>query len=149
MSVKSQQLNMSRLSQLLSKPLGYIFGDRESGPNGAKAEFHAKGRVFLRALSKDLGLREYKVKSNYGGIAVSGEVYLYGMWSEGNGLMVCLEEPCLGDDVLLYRSVQGMNDHRGGRNHFIGLSELRNEDYHALQRRLLRLRQEVSHAAAA
>lgn len=149
MSVKSQQLNMRRLSQLLSKPLGYIFGDRENGPNGAKTEFHAKGRVFLRALAGDLELREYRVKSNYGGIAVSGEVYLYGMWPEGNGLMVCLEEPCLGDEVLLYRSIQGMNDHIGGRNHFISLSALRNEDYHALQRRLFRLRQEVCHAAAA
>ncbi len=59
MSVKSQQANMRRLAQLLSKPLGYIYEERESGPNGAKAEFHAKGRPFLRALAKDLELREY------------------------------------------------------------------------------------------
>lgn len=149
MSVKSQQSNMKRLAQLLSKPLGYICGERESGPNGAKAEFHAKGRAFLRALTKDLELREYKVHSNYAGIAVSGEVYLYGMWSDGNGLMVYLEQPCVGSDVVLYRSIGSMGDHTGGGNHFISLSALRSGDYRMLVSRLLRLRQEDGYARAA
>jgi hypothetical protein len=151
MSVKSQQANMKRLAQLLSKSLAYIYGERESGPNGAKAEFHARGRAFLRALAKDLKLREYKVHSNYAGIAVSGEVYLYGMWSDGNGLMVSLEQPCIGNDVVLYRRIQNMNDHSGrmNSNHFISLSALRSEDYHMLLGRLLRLRQEVGYERAA
>jgi len=149
MSIKSQQSNMKRLSQLLSKSLGYIFGDRESGPNGAKAEFHAKGRAFLRALAKDLKLREYRAHSNYAGIAVSGEVYLYGMWSDGNGLMICLEQPTLGNQVIYYHSIVSMDDHRGGQNHFISLSALRSEDYHMLVNRLLRLRQEDAHARVA
>jgi len=149
MSIKSQQSNMKRLSQLLSKSLGYIFGDRESGPNGAKAEFHAKGRAFLRALAKDLKLREYRVRSNYAGIAVSGEIYLYGMWSDGNGLMICLEQPTIGSQVIYYRSIVSMDDHRGGQNHFIALSALRSEDYHMLVNRLLRLRQEDAHARVA
>ena len=38
------------------------------------------GKTFLRALAKDLGLRDVKVTSNAAGIAVSGECYLYGMW---------------------------------------------------------------------
>jgi hypothetical protein len=149
MSVKSQQANMKRLAQLLSKPLGYIYGEHEGGPNGAKAEFHAKGRAFLRALAKDLALRESRVHSNYAGIAVSGEVYLYGMWSDDNGLMVCLNEPCVGDDVVLYRSIRGMGDHTGSVNHYIGLAALRSADYRMLVSRLLRLRREDCHDAAA
>lgn len=39
MSVKSQENNMRRLANLLSKDLGYIWGERESGPNGAKKTF--------------------------------------------------------------------------------------------------------------
>lgn len=151
MSVKSQQAHMKHLAQLLSRPLSYIYGERESGPNGAKAEFHAKGRAFLRALAKDMEFREYKVHSNYGGIAVSGEVYLYGMWSDTNGLMLCLEQPCIGSDVVLYRRIQGMNDHssRLNQNHFISMSALRSEDYRMLVSRLLRLKQEAGYERAA
>lgn len=149
MSVKSQKSNMKRLAQLLSQPLGYIFGRHESGPNGAKAEFHVKGRAFLRALAKDLQFQEYKIRSNYAGIAVSGEVYLYGMWSDGNGLMLCMEQPCIGNDVVLYRRIRNMNDHIGGGNHFISLAVLRSEDYHVLISRLIRLRQEVPYDRAA
>ena len=149
MSVKSQQANMKRLAQLLSKPLGYIYGERESGPNGAKAEFHAKGRAFLRALAKDMGFVEYKVFSNYAGIAVSGEVCLYGMWPEGKGLMLWLERPCIGSDAVLYRSIRDMDDQTGGRNHFMSLSVLRSEDYQLFTSRLLRLRQEAGYARTA
>lgn len=149
MSIKSQQSNMKRLAQLLSKPLSYIYGERESGPNGAKAEFHAKGRTFLRALAKDLKFRDYRVKSNYGGIAVSGEVYLYGTWSEGNGLMLCLEEPCIGEDVIRYNGILNMGDHAGSTNHYVSISVLRSADYHALVDRLSRLRREDRHDAAA
>ena len=149
MSVKSQQANMKRLAFLLSKPLGYIYGKRESGPNGEKAEFHAKGRAFLRALAKDLELRDYRVHSNYAGIAVSGEVCLYGMWSDGNGLMLWLEQSSIGSEVAVYRSIKNMKDSTGGRNHFISLSALRSEDYHLLISRLLRLRQEDAHGRAA
>lgn len=83
MSVKSQENNMRRLATLLSQDLGYIWGDRESGPNGAKKPFLNLGKVFLRALAKDLGLRDAKVTSNPGGIAVSGDCSLIGMWDQG------------------------------------------------------------------
>ena len=39
MSVKSQENNMRRLAELLSHNLGYIFGEREAGPNGDKKTF--------------------------------------------------------------------------------------------------------------
>ena len=83
MSVKSQEANMRKLADLLSHDLGYIWGKREAGPNGAKRTFLNVGRTFLRALAKDLCLRDYKVTSNAGGIAVSGDCTLMGVWDGG------------------------------------------------------------------
>ena len=80
MSTKSQENNMRRLAVLLSHDLGNIWREKECGPNGAKRAFLNLGKVFLRALAKDLGLRNVRIMSNPGGIAVSGECCLYGMW---------------------------------------------------------------------
>ena len=91
MSVQSQQNNMRRLCDLLGRDLGYLHGEREGGPNGAKKTFLHVGRVFLRALAKDLGLRDAVVKSNAAGITVSGECSLCGMWEEG-GIYICLSQ---------------------------------------------------------
>ena len=132
MSVKSQQTNMRRLSELLSQNLGYIFGDRESGPNGAKKEFLSKGRTFLSALGKDLKFTEMKVTVNPAGIAVSGEVTLMGMWSEGNGLYIQLTGPVLMGNCVLYRSIEHMKDYRGGNNRFLTTDFLRCTDYEKL-----------------
>ena len=76
MSVKSQENDMRRLAGLLSQNLSYIVGERECGSNGAKKTFLNLGKVFLRALAKDLGLRDAKITSNPGGIAVSGDCTL-------------------------------------------------------------------------
>ena len=103
MSMKSQGSNMRRLSVLLSHDLGYAYGDKERGPNGRKKIFLNTGKAFLRALAKDLGLRDALVSANEGGIAVSGECTLIGMWEEG-GIYICLSQPVGGGDkVLLYR----------------------------------------------
>ena len=93
MSFESQQKNMHRLAKLLENDLGYIWGEKESGPNGDKKGFLRLGKVFLRALAEDLGLRDVKVTSNAGGIAVSGECSLYGMWENG-GIYVCIGQFC-------------------------------------------------------
>lgn len=87
MSHKSQEKNMRRLAELFSQDLSYIWGENESGPNGAKKQFLNTGRAFLRALGKDLGLRDAEARSNPGGIAVSGDCSLIGMW-QTNGLYV-------------------------------------------------------------
>ena len=127
---------MRRLATLLHHDLSYIWGDRESGPNGAKKTFLNLGKVFLRALAKDLGLRDVRVISNAGGIAVSGECYLYGMW-QTNGLFVCIEQPAYGgQDVILYRSIRDLNDHKGGYNRYIRLNELEKMSYAQLLERL-------------
>ena len=93
MSMKSQENNMRRLADLLSQDLSYIGGERECGPNGAKKTFLNLGKVFLRALAKDLGLRDARITSDPGGIAVSGGCTLIGMW-ENNGIYINLSQLC-------------------------------------------------------
>ena len=148
MSFKSQEQNMRRLAALLERDLGYIWGERESGPNGDKKIFLNLGKTFLRALAKDLGLRDVKVMSNAGGIAVSGECYLYGMWEEC-GLFICLEQPCITQNVLLYRSIRSLNDHKGGYNNYVTRSELETMSYAELLNRLLTMKKEPRYERAA
>ena len=116
MSIKSQQQNMKSIHALVSLDLGYIYGERESGPNGAKKEFHSKSAAFLRTLGNNLGFREFKVTNNHGGIAVSGEITLMGMWGENNGLYFQINQPIRPFDSFLYRTIKYMKDYTGGHN---------------------------------
>ncbi len=142
MSVKSQESNMRRLADLLGQDLGYIWGEKESGPNGAKRVFLNTGKVFLRALSKDLGLRAAKITSNPGGIAVSGDCTLMGIWENG-GIYVNISQPiCGGDRVVLYRTVRHLKDYAGGYNHWLRLEDLRDYSYDRLLSTLLTLKKE-------
>ena len=142
MSVKSQENNMRRLASLLGQDLSYIHGEKESGPNGNKKTFLNVGKVFLRALSRDLGLREVTVSSNAGGIAVSGECTLIGMWENG-GIYVCIEQPACGrENVLYYRTVRHSRDFKGGYNHFLTRSNLKKWSYGQLLDTLSELRKD-------
>ena len=142
MSIQSQEASMRRLAALLSHDLGYIHRERESGPNGDKKTFLCVGKSFLRALGKDLGLRDAKVTSNAGGIAVSGECTLMGMWDE-IGIYVCIQQPCsMGENVLLYRSIRHMKDYKGGHNNYVGRRNLARMRYEDLMDRLLSARKE-------
>ena len=119
MSHKSQEKNMRKLAGLLSQDLSYIWGERESGPNGAKKQFLSTGRTFLRELGKDLGLRDAKASARPGGIAVSGDCTLIGMW-QTNGLYVQLSQPCFDRErVLLYRTIRHSRDYTGGRDPYL------------------------------
>ena len=111
MSIKSQTNNMRRLAALLNINLCNIHGKKECGPNGSKQVFLNVGKVFLRALARDLGLRDVTVSSNAGGIGVSGECSLIGMWENG-GLYVSISQPACGSGkVLLYRTVRHSRDY--------------------------------------
>ena len=140
MSMQSQKKNMKTIHGLVSQNLGYIFGERESGPNGAKKQFHTKSAAFLRALGKDLGFRECKVMNNYGGIAVSGEIALMGMWSEGNGLYLQLSQSAMGWQAFLYRQITHMKDYTGGRNQWLPADMFASGKYAELVDTLLALR---------
>ena len=142
MSVKSQENNMRRLSALLSHDLSYAYGDSERGPNGSKKVFLNVGKAFLRALAKDLGLRDATVSANPGGTAVSGECTLIGMWETG-GMYVCLYQSAGGgNDVLLYRTVRHCRDYKGGYNRFLSRRDLEGGSYVHLLETLSRLRKD-------
>ena len=129
MSIKSQQQNMKTIHGLVSQDLGYIHGERECGPNGAKKIFHTKSAAFLRALGNDLGFKEFKVTNNHGGIAVSGEITLMGMWGNGNGLYLQLNQPLQPFNSFLYRNITHMKDYSGGRNQWLDCSIFAFGDY--------------------
>jgi len=140
MSLLSQTRNMIKLGELLSNDLGYDYdGPKESGPNGKKKEFLTTGRAFLSALAKDLGFKERDIHTNKAGIAVSGEVYLYGMW-ESSGIMMVLEQDIMGERHICYRTIKHMKDSKGGHNHFITLRELKAANYGDIIARVLLLR---------
>ena len=142
MSVKSQESNMRRLSALLSHDLSYAYGNSECGPNGSKKVFLNVGKAFLRALAKDLGLRDATVSANPGGIAVSGECSLIGMWETG-GIYVCLYQPAGGgNDALLYRTIRHSRDYKGGYNRYLTCRDLKKWSYLHLLETLSALRKD-------
>ena len=143
-----QEKKMEQIARLLSGNLSYIGGERESGPNGAKAEFLRTSAAFLRKLGKDLGFAEMKVSTNPAGIAVSGSVSLYGMWGDGNGLCFVLEQSAFRQQMLLYREISRLDDYRGKQNQYYMLSDFAKADYAGLCRCFLHFRKEADAYAA-
>ena len=142
MSVQSQEKNMRKLAGLLGRDLSYIWGERESGPNGDKKVFLNTGKAFLRALAKDLGLREYKVSANPGGIAVSGETTLIGMWNN-SGIYIMIGQSSFGfEELVIYRKVKHIKDYSGGSNRFLPRDALKTMSYSRLLNEFRTLRKE-------
>lgn len=88
-----------------------------------KRKMHSAGRAFLKRLADDLGLAKgaYDIRSNQGGIAVSGEVTLH-----GEQIYVQLAEyyGSRGGVSILYRSCNGRKDYCGGRNNSIRMTDV-------------------------
>jgi hypothetical protein len=87
-----------------------------------KRRFHATGRKRLKALATALGLDavSFDVRSNLGGIAVSGQVTLH-----GENLYVQICQPATGwDSGILIRTCEGRKDYIGGRNNYAPLALL-------------------------
>jgi hypothetical protein len=97
--------------------------DAYSDAGAARKEtFHRTGKAWLRQLAKQLGMAPstFGIRSNLGGIAVSGEVTLH-----AETLYVQLSESCLRPGIsAMYRSCMGRKDYSGGANHFADLKDL-------------------------
>jgi hypothetical protein len=116
-------MNLAKFLKIASSPLSY---NEEN-----KAVFHRLGKQVLKQVAIDLGLQEgtFEVRSNLGGIAVSGEVTLH-----GDKIYVQISQSCMGrDGDILYRSCKGRKDYTGGMNNFMGVSTLVNEYKRAIQ----------------
>jgi len=87
-----------------------------------KRLFHSRARRQLRQLATALGLAPgaYDLRSNQGGIAVSGEETLH-----ADRLYVQARQPATGhDNGILFLTCEGRKDYVGGRNHFASLDLL-------------------------
>jgi hypothetical protein len=92
----------------------------------AKRRFHHRARAQLLKLTEGLGLdpAEYDLRSNAGGIAVSGEATLHAA-----RLYVQASQPATRADTgILFRSCEGRRDYVGGQNHFASLDMLHRPD---------------------
>lgn len=87
-----------------------------------KDQFHHYGTIFLRRLADALGLapEHYELRSNRGGMAVSGEVTLH-----SDDIYIQLAE--FGTTVgvkMLFRTCNHREDYCGHENHYSSLSVL-------------------------
>ena len=101
-----------------------------------KRAFHKDGRRFLRRLAAAVGLPKgsFDVRSNSGGIAVSGEVTLH-----SDTLYVQLyESVCRSGVAVLYRRCRGQRDYCGEANFFADPAAL--EDAERMERFVRTLR---------
>ena len=96
-----------------------------------KKTFHRLARSVLKQLANDLRLAKgsYEIRSNMGGIAVSGEITLH-----SESLYVQISQwswttPSR-DTVtsVLFRSCKGRKDYVGDRNNFCSVTDLISED---------------------
>ena len=88
----------------------------------AKRAFHNHARRRLKRLADVLGLApgSFDLRSNLGGIAVSGEATLH-----ADHLYVQASQPATGHDTgILFRTCQGRKDYHGGPNNFASLDLL-------------------------
>lgn len=88
----------------------------------AKRAFHARTRRQLKQLANALGLAPgaFDLRSNQGGIAVSGEVTLH-----ADRLYVQACQPATGHDTgVLFRTCEDRKDYHGGPNNFASLDLL-------------------------
>ena len=87
-----------------------------------KRRFHSTASARLRKLAIELGLPvgSYDLRSNQGGIAVSGEVTLH-----HEAVYIQVSQPATGWDTgVLIRTCRGRRDYTGGPNTFAPLSML-------------------------
>jgi hypothetical protein len=101
---------------------GFDFRKRVAYDPQAKRLFHAYARRQLMALAAALDFTPcaFDLRSNQGGIAVSGEVTLH-----ADRLYMQASQPATGSDTgILFRRCEGRCDYVGGVNNFASLDLL-------------------------
>ena len=118
---------MERVSDLRGKPALVALAHKGVAYDPlAKQQFHSDARKALRRIADALGLAEdsYDVRSNRGGIAVSGEITLH-----GEEVYVQVSLGCMGPGrEIMFRRVAGRRDYCGDRNHWGAIRELMTPD---------------------
>lgn len=104
-------------------------GKNLSYNNALQTQFEKLSKAALRELAKQLPFTEVKVSFNRGGIAVSGDAHLMGMFDNGTGLYITINAPLFGVNAMsfLYRTITHMKDYTGGQNNFMSDSMIEEE----------------------
>jgi hypothetical protein len=130
-------MRMKYLSQLAF----LMLSDEKAQYNEAfKEKFKRIGKKAMVELALLLDLKEFTYHFNSGGIAVSGDLTLMGMWGPENGVYVTMNKdfPKALWGQVLYRSIKHMKDYTGGPNNWFGFELLQFPE--ALRERVLTLR---------
>lgn len=125
---------MKELQEMANLILNEDLSYNEDG----KRKFKKCSLKFLTKLGKKLELRNIRVDFNPGGIAVSGDAHLIGMWDDEHGVYVSIGQSCAKDCSFMYRTIKHMKDYTGGNNHYIPLDKLDDFDY--IGERLIKLK---------
>lgn len=86
----------------------------------AKQMFQQMGMKAMRRLASALKLKKFEVRFNAGGIAVSGDLTLHGMFDDQIGVYITINKGLFSENgfSFLYRTVKGMEDYSGGSNNY-------------------------------
>lgn len=124
------------------KQLAFMMLSKEEAHYNApfKEQFKKVGTKAMRELAELLDLREIDIHFNPGGIAVSGDLTLMGMWSDGNGIYISMNKdfPNKPWGDVLYRTIKHMKDYTGGSNNYFEFALLQFPE--ALKERVLKLK---------
>ncbi|HET6525045.1 hypothetical protein [Sphingopyxis sp.] len=113
---------MDRIADMRSKSTLVVLAHRGvSYDEQAKKLFHSDGRKALKRLAEALRIEDgsYDLRSNKGGIAVSGEIILH-----GEEIYVQLGLGIGSGHEVMFRRVAGRKDYCGDRNHWAAVGEL-------------------------
>lgn len=93
-------------------------------------EFKRLSMAFLKALQKELPFTESNASFNPGGIAVSGDARLMGMFKNGIGIYILINEPWSRERTMnfLYRTISHMKDYTGGSNNYMTNSHMQDAE---------------------
>lgn len=110
---------MATLQQLKNKEFSYNQSNKD--------QLHRAGKKALKQLAERLGLKkdEFEVRSNKGGIAVSGEVILH-----TDKLYIQLCDSFNGKGIrFLFRTCNGRKDYCGGQNNYASIDHFESDEF--------------------
>lgn len=126
--------NLNRLARLMLS--------EESGSynEALKTKLRLIGKKAMKELARLLELRPFDIQFNPGGVAVSGDLRLMGMWSEGSGIYISMNKNLSNAPYgqILYRTIRHMKDFTGGSNQWMRYETL--QDPVRLKELICRLR---------
>ena len=118
-----RSLCMAKIDDLRRKPALVALARRGIAYDAeAKTAFHREAKSSLRALARELGIgpEDYDLRSNYGGVAISGEITLH-----SDQAYVQISLGCMGPGrEVMYRRCSGRSDYSGGRNHYCDIAKV-------------------------